>query len=116
MIGHLDIICAADAGGRSYLRHQSFRAPVHLSKPHLDEGVLVLNVVNPTAGLLAGDRIACRASVESGAALLLTAPSASRAHRMSQGYAEVTLELRVAAGGWLENLPELFIPQGGMPK
>ena len=113
MIGHLDIICAADADGRSYLRHQSFRAPIHLSKPHLDEGVLVVNVVNPTAGLLAGDRIACRASVESGAALLLTTPSASRAHRMNEGRAEVAQELRVAAGGWLESWPELFIPQGG---
>src|SRR5215207_8034190 len=58
--GHLDILCAVDAEGRSHLRHQSFRAPIHLSKPHLDEGTLVVNVVNPTAGLLAGDRVACR--------------------------------------------------------
>jgi urease accessory protein len=111
--GHLDIVCAADAEGRSYLRHQSFRAPIHLSKPHLDENVLVVNVVNPTAGLLAGDRIECRASAETGAALSLTTPSASRAHRMSTGHAEVVQNLRVARGGWLESWPELFIPQGG---
>lgn len=113
LAGHLDIVCAADAEGRSYLRHQSFCAPIHLSKPHLDEGVLVVNVVNPTAGLLAGDRIECHASVESGAALSLTAPSASRAHRMRADRAEVAQELRVAKGGWLESWPELFIPQGG---
>jgi len=113
LAGHLDIVCAADSEGRSYLRHQSFRAPIHLSKPHFDEGVLVVNVVNPTAGLLAGDRIEYRACAENGAALSLTAPSASRAHRMSTGQAEVVQNLRVARGGWLESWPELFIPQGG---
>jgi len=113
LTGHLDIICAADADGRSHLRHQSFRAPIHLSKPHLDDGTLVVNVVNPTAGLLAGDRIACRVTVEAGARLLLTTPSATRAHCTGDGYAEVTQELHVAAGGWLENWPELLIPQGG---
>jgi urease accessory protein len=111
--GHLELVCAADAAGRSHLRHQSFCAPMHLSKPHHDEGVLVVNVVNPTAGLLEGDRIECRVSVESGAALLLTTPSAVRAHRMTHGCAELRQELRVARGAWLENWPELFIPQGG---
>jgi urease accessory protein len=111
--GHLELICAADAAGRSHLRHQSFQAPIHLSKPHLDEGVLVVNVVNPTAGLFSEDRIAFRIAVESGAALLLTAPSASRAHRMKEGHAEVAQDLRVAASGWLECWPEIFIPQGG---
>ena len=111
--GHLDITCALDDRGLSHLSAQSFATPIHLSKPHLDEGVLVVNVVNPTAGLLSGDRIACRVVVESGAALLLTTPSATRAHRMPDGAAEVTQTLRVAAGAWLECWPEPFIPQGG---
>lgn len=111
--GHLHLVCAADADGRSYLRSQSFRAPIHLSKPHEDEGVLVVNVVNPTAGLLSGDRIEVRVSVENGARLLLTAPSASRAHCAPDGHAELVQEFRVAAGGWLDAWPELFIPQGG---
>ena len=113
MTGHLHIVCSADERGRSYLSAQSFRAPIHLSKPHLDAGVLVVNVVNPTAGLLAGDRIDCRVAVERGAALSLTTPGASRAHRMKQGHAAVTQEMRVATGAWLECWPELFIPQSG---
>jgi urease accessory protein len=75
--------------------------------------VLVVNVANPTAGLFAGDRIRYRVAVESGARVLLTAPSASRAHRIVEGDARVEQEFRVAAGGWLESWPELFIPQGG---
>jgi urease accessory protein len=111
--GHLELVCGLDSRGISTLRHQSFRAPIHLSKPHLDEGLLVVNVVNPTAGLLAGDRIACDVRVESGAALLLTSPSASRAHCAGDSYAEVSQRFEVSAGGFLENDPELFIPQGG---
>jgi urease accessory protein len=95
------------------LRHQSFRAPMHLSKPHHDANTLVVNVVNPTAGLLEGDRIECRVTVEDGARMLLTTPSASRAHRMREGSAEMLQELRVARGAFLEFWPELFIPQAG---
>ena len=111
--GHLDLTCAARSNGTTFIRAQSFAAPVHLSKPHLDEGVLVVNVVNPTAGLLAGDRIRVRVVVESGARVLLTAPSASRAHRVVEGDARVEQEFRVARGGWLDVWPEIFIPQGG---
>lgn len=111
--GHLDLVCAPDSRGVSVLRHQSFRAPMHLSKPHHDADTLVVNVVNPTAGLLEGDRVECRVRVESGARLLLTTPSASRAHRMGEGRAELTQQLRVASGGFLEFWPELFIPQAG---
>ncbi|MHA3773590.1 urease accessory protein UreD [Verrucomicrobiota bacterium sgz303538] len=73
----------------------------------------MVNVVNPTAGLLAGDVVRCDIQVESGARLLLTTPSANRAHCMRNGYARVEQRFRVAAGGWLENWPELFIPQAG---
>ena len=113
LTGHLHLVCAADEQGRSYLRSQSFCAPIHLSKPHEDEGVLVVNVVNPTAGLLAGDRIDCRICVERGARLLVTTPSASRAHCAPEGHAELVQEFQVAAGGWLDVWPELFIPQAG---
>ncbi|HET6409698.1 MAG TPA: urease accessory protein UreD, partial [Chthoniobacteraceae bacterium] len=97
----------------SILRHQSFRAPMHLSKPHLDADALVVNVVNPTAGFLEGDRVECSVKVETGARLVLTTPSASRAHRMKEGFAELRQELSVASGAFLEFWPELFIPQGG---
>lgn len=111
--GHLRLVCDVDERKLPYLREQSFCAPVHLSKPHHEEDVLVVNVVNPTAGLLAGDRIDYHVAVESGARLLLTAPSASRAHRIVEGDARVAQEFRIANGAWLENWPEMFIPQGG---
>ncbi len=112
--GGLDLLCAVDARGQSVLRRQCFRAPVHLSKPHHDAGALVVNVVNPTAGLLAGDRLRVRVEVAPGARLVLTTPSATRVHTMrGDGYAETRQEFRVAAGGSLESWPEPLIPQRG---
>jgi urease accessory protein len=111
--GHLNLVCAPDASGVSILREQSFRAPIHISKPHFDAGALVLNVINPTAGWLEGDSIQIRVRIASGARLLLTTPSASRAHRMASGRAELDQAFHVEAGGFLEFWPELFIPQSG---
>jgi urease accessory protein len=111
--GHLHLLCAADERGRSYVREQSFSVPFHLSKPFHDSGTLVLNVVNPTAGLLRGDSLRSHVEVAAGARLLLTSPSATRVHDTQDGGAESLQHLIVRAQGWLEVLPELLIPQGG---
>ena len=111
--GHLELVCDLDSRGLTRLRHQSFRAPVHLSKPYHDAGALVVNVVNPTAGLLDGDRLRIDVRVERGARVLLTTPSANRVHTMRAGHAEVSQSLRVEAGGSLDWWPELLIPQAG---
>ena len=70
-------------------------------------------MVNPTAGLLADDRVRIDVRVEPGAHVLLTTPSANRVHTMHSGYAETTQRLRVEAGGSLDWWPELLIPQAG---
>ena len=111
--GHLELVCDLDARGLTRLRHQSFRPPVHLSKPHHDAGVQVVNVINPTAGLLEGDRLRLDVRVETGARLLLTSPSANRVHQMTTGHAEVTGRFQVCTGGSLDWWPELLIPQAG---
>ena len=115
MKGHLDLVCAVDSEGRSFLREQSFSAPMHLSKPFTDAETLVVNVVNPTAGLFSGDEIECSVRVKNGARLLLTSPSASRVHRAREGMAAARMRQRfsVACDGFLEVLPEIFIPQAG---
>ena len=110
--GHLSVVCAPDERGVSILRRQSFRAPLHLSKPHWDAGSLVVNVVNPTAGLFDGDEVSVEAEVEGGASLVLTSPSATRVFRSRSGRpATVMQRLQVKSGGYLEVFPEAFIPQ-----
>jgi urease accessory protein len=114
MQGHLHLTASLNAVGRTYVREQSFKAPLHLSKPHEDAGALIVNIVNPTAGLFDGDEIDIRASVEKGAHLVLTTPSANRVYRArGEGAAVVTQSYRVASGAFLEFYPELLIPQAG---
>ena len=111
LTGHLDLTCAVDGTGRTFIREQSFRAPFHLSKPYWDEHALLVQIVNPTAGIFAGDTLRSRVLVENGARLLLTTPSANRIHAMPAGRATLEQHFTVAHGGWLEVMPELFIPQ-----
>ncbi len=65
-----------------------------------------MQVVNPTAGILSGDRLESDITVKPDAALLVTTPSASCVFRMKAGTAECHQRFTVAAGGWLEVLPE----------
>ena len=109
--GHLDLLAGIDEAGNTVLRRQSFAAPVHISKPHRDEGWLVVNMASPSPGLLADDRVNVNVEVESGARLLLTAPSANRIHTMAEGFAEVSQRFMVNAGGSLDVWPEYLIPQ-----
>jgi urease accessory protein len=114
--GHLHLTCGIGHRGTSALLAQSFAAPLHLSKPHLDEasGHLVVNIVNPTAGLFDGDAIEIKVSVNSGAKLTLTTPSAARVYRARQDRPAVVSQVfYVAPNAVLESFPELFIPQGG---
>ena len=73
-----------------------------------------MQVVNPTAGILAGDRLESEIAVQREAALLVTTPSASRVFQMhANGAAECRQDFAVAAGGWLEVMPEPLVPHRG---
>lgn len=111
--GHLALRAAARADGRTFIAAQSFRAPYHVSKPYWDGQALLVQVVNPTAGILAGDRLESEIAVDAGASLLATTPSASRVFKMNGGSAECRQHFRVAAGAWLEVLPEPLVPHRG---
>ena len=113
--GHLSLRAESRVDGRTVLAAQSFRAPYHLSKPYWDEDAraLLVQVVNPTAGILSGDRLESEISVSAGAALLVTAPSASRIFKMTEGAAECRQRFVVAKDGWLEVMPEPLVPHRG---
>lgn len=113
--GHLRLKATASAGGRTALTGQSFRAPYHVSKPYwdADAGALLVQVVNPTAGILEGDSLESDIAVAKGAALLATTPSASRVFMMKHGSAECRQHFAVAKDGWLEVLPEPLVPHRG---
>jgi len=113
--GHLRLKAEARAHGCTVLGEQSFRAPYHLSKPYWDADAetLLVQVVNPTAGILEGDSLTSDIAVDGGASLLVTTPSVSRVFKMKNGSAECRQHFHVAKGGWLEVLPEPLVPHRG---
>jgi urease accessory protein len=114
--GHLHLRAVAGTDGVTALVEQRFRVPFHLSKPNWDPEARVLHaqVVNPTAGILEGDRLESTVRVDDGAALLLTTPSASRVFRMDLGGHAVSRQsFDVRTGGWLEVFPEPLVPHRG---
>ena len=114
--GHLHLHAVRVPDGSTVLSAQSFRAPFHLSKPSWDPEAAVLHaqVVNPTAGILEGDRLESSITVGLGAALLVTTPSASRLFRMTGGgHATGRQRFEVARDATLEVFPEPVVPHRG---
>jgi urease accessory protein len=73
----------------------------------------MVQVVNPTAGILAGDRLESEITVDAGATLMVTTPSASRVFTMSVGTAECIQRFTVGPEAWLEVSPEPLVPHRG---
>jgi urease accessory protein len=114
LTGHLELIATTDDCGEPILAHQSFAPPVHISKPHRDNGWLVVNMASPSPGLLAGDSLDINVQVRNSARLALTSPSASRIHTMREGErATVSQYYHVQCGAALDVCPEYLIPQAG---
>jgi urease accessory protein len=109
--GNLNLVCAFDPERGTFLARQSFSAPIHLSKAYWDGETLLVNVVNQTAGVFGGDRIVTHVLVEPGARVLLASPSAARFHPSRGREARLEQAFEIRAGGSLDVLPEISIPQ-----
>ena len=66
LTGHLELTCAPADAGRSRISRQSVSVPFHFSKPYWNGRALVAQVINPTAGLFAGDTLRSKITVEPG--------------------------------------------------
>lgn len=110
--GHLYLTAARRDDDQTAIAEQSFRAPFHVSKPYWDghAQVLQVQVVNPTAGILAGDELELNVRVRSGASLVVTTPATTRAFMMRRGIASCRQQLTVESEGWLEFAPEPLCP------
>jgi urease accessory protein len=83
-------------------------APMRLPDP-----AAVVSILNPTGGLLGGDRLAIEVVLERGAHACLTTPSSTRVARTDGPTAEQDVRLAVGPEGCLEWLPEHTIPAAG---
>jgi urease accessory protein len=95
------------AGCRSVLPLQVL-APVAL-----DDRVALVSMLNPTGGIVGGDRLLVEATAGPGAHACLTTPSATRVYRSTGAVAEQSVALRLGAGALVEWVPDHTIPFGG---
>jgi urease accessory protein len=95
------------AGCRSTLPLQVL-APVALP-----DAAAVVSLLNPTGGVLGGDRLTIDVEVGLGAHACLTTPSATRIYRAAAEPAEQHVRLRLAPGAVAEWVPDHTIPSAG---
>ncbi|MBI2525622.1 MAG: urease accessory protein UreD [Candidatus Rokubacteria bacterium] len=102
-------------GPGTVLTERRFTLPLQALEPmDLDgTGVATLMLLNPTGGLLGGDRLDTVVSVGPGAHVCLTTPAATRVYRTAGAPAMQRLRATVGAGAALEYLPGHLIPSPG---
>lgn len=102
-------------GAATVLTERRFTLPLQALEPvDLDgTGVATLMLLNPTAGVLGGDRLDTVVTVGAGARLCLTTPAATRVYRSAGAPAMQRFRATVGAGAALEYLPDHLILSPG---
>jgi urease accessory protein len=101
-------------GDRTVLAERRYALPLQaLECMELEDGVAALMLLNPTGGVLGGDRLDTRVRVGAGAHACLTTPSATRVYRSVGEPARQRVVATVAAGARLEYVPDHLIPSPG---
>jgi urease accessory protein len=95
------------AGARSTVPLQIL-APVQLA-----DSAAIVSVLNPTGGLVGGDRLSIDVDVARGAHGCVTTPSATKVYRTTADAAEQLVRLRVGPDATLEWVPDHTIPFAG---
>ncbi len=101
-------------GAATVLRRVRYALPLQVLAPvALDDPAAVVSVLNPTGGLVGGDRLTLEADVGPGAHALLTTPSATRVYRAPGDATVQTVALRLGRGAVVEWVPDHTIPFAG---
>jgi len=103
--------------GRTRITDLACRPPLQVLRAHhLDRGrpdLASVIMASPAGGTLQGDRLTIDIEVGPGAALRVGTQSATRIYRSPLSEAQQVVRLAVAAGGYLEYVPDPYIPYAG---
>jgi urease accessory protein len=109
--GELELVFETRAG-KTVLAKGVQKPPLLFIRPfELEPGVLTVIIVNPTAGILAGDTYKISVRLHTGARVVLLTQSATKIHKMNDGLsATQDISFHVANNSRLEYYPERTIP------
>jgi urease accessory protein len=101
-------------GATTVLVRSRYTLPLQVLAPvTLDDPAAVVSILNPTGGLLGGDRLAIDVSLGPAAHACLTTPSATKVYRSAGEPARQDVTLRLEAGAVCEWVPDHTIPFAG---
>lgn len=101
-------------GARNVLSGCRWTMPLQVLAPiALDDPAAIVSILNPTGGLVGGDRLAIDVTVGAAAHACLTTPSATKVYRTAGDAAEQTVRLQLAPKARLEWVPDHTIPFAG---
>lgn len=101
-------------GPRTVVARARYTVPLQTLAPvALDDRAAVVSILNPTGGLVGGDRLAIDVAVAPAAHACLTTPSATKVYRTAGEPARQDVCLRVEAGAVCEWVPDHTIPFAG---
>lgn len=100
---------------RTVITRSYCTTPWHLLPPiYLDEtGSAYTLLVNPSGGLVGGDRLSIEMTLDKEAHVMISAPSANRIYRSEEKLSEQMITITVGPNAILEWLPEHTIPFAG---
>ena len=109
--GELDLVFEARAG-KTVLVKSFQKPPLLIVRPfELEPGVLTVIIVNPTAGILAGDTYKISVRLQPETRVILLTQSATKIHKMNDGLsAHQEIQFQVSKKARLEYYPERTIP------
>jgi urease accessory protein len=100
--------------GRTVVTRCRYTLPLQVMAPvALDDPAAVVSILNPTGGLVGGDRLAIDIEVRAGAHACLTTPSATKVYRAAAEAAVQTVRITAAEGATVEWVPDHTIPFPG---
>jgi urease accessory protein len=101
----------ASRRGKTVLAQCRFKLPLQALAPsELADGTAYLMLLNPTGGLVGGDRLFTEITQEAGTSVCLTTPSATRIYRTTGAPAVQETHIQLGDGASLEFLPDHVIP------
>ena len=100
--------------GRTVVSGCRYTLPLQVMAPMaLDDPAAIVSILNPTGGLVGGDRLAIGIDVGARAHACLTTPSATKVYRAPAEAAVQTVRITAAEGAIVEWMPDHTIPFPG---
>lgn len=100
---------------KTYLASQYYKLPLQVLPPHYqdDDGTAFVYLLNPSGGIMQGDRLLTEIKLEERASVVVSTPSAAKCYKMEDSSAIVENTFDVEKNAILEYIPEHVVPFNG---